>query len=238
VGNQALPSLKRLQNKSTQQHITGVSSSIQRATPPPPYPQTGSLTHRPIVMRLLRFVAAVTQRWQERGGALGYSALERRCEKIAFFPLGKGLQTPNPKSSSLPRLSGPGAQAGSPEHRAPRSWSRRQPPGARFTAASLALGFHYKPSRPHPARSNLLAPETSTEGLGEELQERATLRSLRPLNRTPPVLGVRRPLHRLRLPEPPRQVAGRLLSCFSRDFALGRGEAKRVLARRTELLPQ
>lgn len=105
-------------------------------------------------------------------------------------------------------------------------------------AASLALGFHCKPSRPHPARSNLPAPETSTEGRGEKLRKRATLPFLRLLNRIPPVLDVRRPPHQLRLPEPPRQVTGRLLSCFSRDFALGRGEARRVLARRTELLPQ
>lgn len=52
------------------------------------------------------------------------------------------------------------------------------------------------------------------------------------------MLGVRQPLRQLRLPEPPRQVAGRLLSCFSRDLALGRGEARRVLARMTALLPQ
>lgn len=106
------------------------------------------------------------------------------------------------------------------------------------TAASLALGFHCKPSRPHPARSNLPALETSTEGREEKLRKRATLPFLRLLNWIPPVLGVRRPLYQLRLPEPPRQVTGRLLSCFSRDFAVGRGEARRVLARRTELLPQ
>lgn len=111
-------------------------------------------------------------------------------------------------------------------------------PRTPVTAASLALGFHCKPSRPHPARSNLPAHETSTEGRGEKLRKRARLPFLRLLNRIPPVLDVRRPPHQLCLPEPPRQVTGRLLSCFSRDFALGRGEAKRVLARRTELLPQ
>lgn len=96
--NRALPLLIRLQDKTTQ-HITGVSSSTQRATPPPPHPQTGSLTHRPIVMRPLRVVAAVAQGWQERGGARGYSALERRlerrCEGSPCSP-GKGLRAPNP----------------------------------------------------------------------------------------------------------------------------------------------
>ena len=41
----------------------------------------------------------------------------------------------------------------------------------------------------------------------------------------------RLPLRRLRLPGPPRQVAGRLLSFFSRELVVGRGEAGLVLAR-------
>lgn len=159
--------------------------------------------------------------------------------KIAFFPLGKGLQTPNPQSSTFLSLSRPSTGAGGPEYRSLRSWSRRQPPGPQSQQPTSPSASTVNPAartRPTPTCRPLRRPPRVEEKSYKS--ERATLRSLRLLNRIPPVLGVRRQLHRLRLPEPPGQVAGRLFSCFSRDFALGRGEAKRVLARRAALLPQ